>query len=187
MKIITLKGGYDSNFTYILHNEKECCVLDPAVSSKEIFSRVEKEGLIVRFVVILHSHFDHIVELESFRKKGIAIYGHESAKIDVQKRLREGDVIGFEGVKLTVLHTPGHRYDAICLLAGKKLFTSDTLFVQGYGRVDFPGSDQKLMKKSLQRLLSLSDDIVIYPGHDYGDTPTGTIGEIKGEIKRNFL
>src|SRR3989338_3898086 len=135
MKLITLRGGYDSNFTYILHNGKECCVLDPAVSSQEIFNVIEQAGLVLQFVVILHSHFDHIVELEAYRRRGIPIYGHESTKVEVQRRLREGEVLEFDGVELTVLHTPGHRYDAICLRSGKKLFTSDTLFVNGYGRV----------------------------------------------------
>jgi glyoxylase-like metal-dependent hydrolase (beta-lactamase superfamily II) len=81
-----------------------------------------------------------------------------------------------------VLHTPGHTPDGCCFLAGKALFTGDTLFVGECGRVDLADSDVEAMYDSLmRRLFELPDDLVVYPGHDYGRTSTSTIGREKRE------
>jgi hydroxyacylglutathione hydrolase len=179
MYIKTFKGGYDNNFTYLVVDGKECCVLDPAVSSREVFDFVAEKGLTITFVLFMHSHFDHIVELEKYRAQGIPIYGHESTRVSVDKGVKDGDVLHVWETALKILHTPGHRYDCICVLVGNNLFTSDTLFVEGCGRVDFEGSDPELMLQTFERLKQLPDDTVIYPGHDYGSTETSTIGREK--------
>ena len=96
-------------------------------------------------------------------------------KFEISRSVDETDTIPFGSKHFTVMHTPGHRFDAICLFDGKRLFTSDTLFVHGCGRVDFPGSDPEKMFETLQRLKRLPDSTIIYSGHDYGPTPTSTI------------
>jgi hydroxyacylglutathione hydrolase len=179
MKIKTFLGGYDHNFTYVVYNESKCCVIDPAISAQEVLSFVKENGLEVAFVVFLHSHFDHIVDLDKYRSAGIPIYGHESTKIVVDKGLKEGGTIGFGDVKFDVLHTPGHCFDCLCLKLGDKLFTSDTLFVEGCGRVDLEGSEPEKMVETLERLKNLPDNTIFYPGHDYGSTETSTIGREK--------
>ncbi|PIN74052.1 Zn-dependent hydrolase [Candidatus Woesearchaeota archaeon CG10_big_fil_rev_8_21_14_0_10_45_16] len=180
MQIKTFKGGYDSNFTYVIYHEKDCCILDPAVPAKEVLAFVKEKELDLQFVVFLHSHFDHVVDLKVYREKGIPIYGHELTKILIDRRLKDGEIIPLGDTKIKVLHTPGHRYDCICLLLdGKHLFTSDTLFVEGCGRVDFEGSDPELMVNTLEKLKQLPDDVIIYPGHDYGSTETSTVGREK--------
>jgi len=181
MEIKSFCGGYDQNFTYVISSNKECCIIDPAVSAEKILSFIYKKNFNPLFVVFLHSHFDHVVDLDIYHKKGIPVYGHRSTKITVDKGLEDGDVLAVGEIKLMVMHTPGHLYDSICLLAGKNLFTSDTLFVQGCGRVDFPGSNAKEMFNTLKRLKELPGDTVIYPGHDYGPTSTSTINKEKYE------
>jgi hydroxyacylglutathione hydrolase len=179
MNIKTFKGGYDQNFTYVLHDDNKCCILDPAVASGEVLAWVKGNNLVVEFVVFLHSHFDHIVDLDIYRKEGIPIYAYESTDIPVDKKLVDGEEIGFNEVKLKVLHTPGHRFDSICLLMDANLFTSDTLFVEGCGRIDFEGSEPEKMWATLDRLKNMPGDLVVYPGHDYGSTPTSTIEKEK--------
>ena len=75
------------------------------------------------------------------------------------------------------MHTPGHRFDSLCLYnsRSKSLFTSDTLFVHGCGRVDFEGSNPNLMLDTLERIKRMPEDTTVYPGHDYGPTKTSTI------------
>jgi hydroxyacylglutathione hydrolase len=182
MKIKTLKGGYDNNFTYIVYEDKECIIIDPAVKATEVLDFVEKNGLDVKFVVVMHGHFDHIVDLDKYNDKGIPIYAHESSKIDADRNLKDNDILQFGNNEIKVLHTPGHIYDCICLLFNNWLFTSDTLFVEGCGRVDLQGSDPELMVKTLERLKALPDSTEIFPGHDYGTTKTSTVGR---EKKRN--
>lgn len=175
-QIKSFLGGYDNNFTYVVYNDSKCCVLDLGVSSDVVFDFVSKKGLKIEFVVFMHSHFDHVVDLDIYRSKGVKIYGHLSASIEVDKKLDEGDVIGFDDVKIKVLHTPGHRFDSVCLLLDDNLFTSDTLFVEGVGRVDFEGSNPKVMFETLQRLKTLDESIKVYPGHDYGPVKVSSIG-----------
>jgi glyoxylase-like metal-dependent hydrolase (beta-lactamase superfamily II) len=78
-----------------------------------------------------------------------------------------------------VIYTPGHTPDSICLLVdNKKLLSGDTLFVGECGRTDFPGGNSQSLYESLfGKLLKLNDDLEIYPGHDYGDKPSSTLGE----------
>jgi hydroxyacylglutathione hydrolase len=76
-----------------------------------------------------------------------------------------------------VIHTPGHTPDSICLLCNTKLLTGDTLFVGECGRTDLPGGSSKDMYFSLfSKLMKLDDNIEVYPGHDYGRSPSSTIG-----------
>ena len=78
------------------------------------------------------------------------------------------------------LHTPGHSPGSQCFLVGKNLLSGDTLFVDACGRVDLPGGDPEKLWWSLNRKLrALEDDIVVYPGHNYGGRATSTLGEQK--------
>ena len=94
--------------------------------------------------------------------------------------VKDGDFIEFGRSKLKVLHTPGHSKDSICLVGANKIFSGDTLFVGNCGRIDLPGGSAKELYHSLFDVLSfLNDDLVIYPGHNYGTSETSTIGKEK--------
>ncbi len=172
MNIKTFKGGYDNNFTYLIDNDKECFVIDPAVPSQQVLDYIKEKNLELKFVIFLHSHHDHIVEMDKYQ---VPIYGHESTNLKVDKKLSDNEEVGIEGVMFKVLHTPGHRFDCICLYDGKHLFTSDTLFVEGCGRVDFEGSDPQAMVETLNKLKQLPEHTIVLPGHDYGSIPVSTI------------
>jgi glyoxylase-like metal-dependent hydrolase (beta-lactamase superfamily II) len=91
-----------------------------------------------------------------------------------------GDVLELGNLKIEFIHTPGHTPGSQCFLVNGRLVSGDTLFVKGCGRVDLPGSDPAKMYESLtQKLAKLPDDTILYPGHDYADRPTSTIGDEK--------
>ena len=81
--------------------------------------------------------------------------------------------------RIQVLHTPGHTPGSVCFLLDDRLVTGDTLFVKACGRTDLPGGDPEKLYQSLDRIAKLDDQIVVYPGHDYGETKTSTVGAEK--------
>jgi glyoxylase-like metal-dependent hydrolase (beta-lactamase superfamily II) len=97
--------------------------------------------------------------------------------------VKDGDSIslgGASGVSLRVLHTPGHTPGGMCLYTPGYVFTGDTLFVGGVGRTDLPGGSWKVLSDSIRtKLLVLPEETVVLPGHNYGYSPTSTIGKEK--------
>ena len=97
-------------------------------------------------------------------------------------RHQGGDTLQVGGVAVQLLHTPGHTPGSQCFLVDDRLVAGDTLFVRGCGRVDLPGGDAEEMYRTLtQRLATLPDDVVLFPGHDYGERPTSTLGAERRE------
>jgi glyoxylase-like metal-dependent hydrolase (beta-lactamase superfamily II) len=94
--------------------------------------------------------------------------------------VKDGDIIRVGSVSLTVLHTPGHTAGGISLYSNGYVFTGDTLFVESVGRTDLPGGSWEVMVKAIrEKLLTLPEDTVVLPGHNYGRMPTSTIGHEK--------
>ena len=93
--------------------------------------------------------------------------------------VRDGDVISFGRTGLKVIHTPGHTRGSMCLYGEGNLFTGDTLFVGAVGRTDLKGGSLDVLLESLKKLIELPPETVVWPGHDYGDTPTSTIAREK--------
>ncbi len=105
------------------------------------------------------------------RQLGFALSPHADIFV------KDGDEITVGDVILKVLHTPGHSPGGICLLGDGNLFTGDTLFVGGIGRTDLPGASMAQFMNSInKRLLTLPIETIVWPGHDYGDRPSSTIG-----------
>jgi glyoxylase-like metal-dependent hydrolase (beta-lactamase superfamily II) len=104
------------------------------------------------------------------------------APVDIH--LKDGDVLDVGHLKIEVLHTPGHTPGSVCFLTEGHLFTGDTLFVGAAGRTDLTGASLDTLIESIkEKLLSLPRETVVWPGHDYGDTPTSTIGR---EMQENI-
>ncbi len=191
------------NFVYIIGCAAagEAGVVDPAWDVPRILETARTLGLKIGHILLTHAHPDHVNGLEAlldatgakvyFSSKELE-YVHEMAKlfkvpIDFMRR-HSDDIVGVEDnqeirigeIPVRLLHTPGHTPGSQCILVEKNLLTGDTLFVDACGRVDLPGGDPSKMWWSLnQRLNALDDDIIIYPGHNYGGRATSTIGEQK--------
>ena len=94
-------------------------------------------------------------------------------------RVDSGDTLKLGEIEVEFLHTPGHTPGSQCFRIRNTLVSGDTLFVDGCGRVDLPGSDSEQMYHSLQKLKALPDDTLLLPGHNYSAVPNATMGDTK--------
>ena len=188
MKIHQIEVGNMQNFTYILEDEDtgEAIVLDPSWNLDEIHQIITRKAMNVKYIVNTHHHFDHTLGNEAMTKStGAKIIQHKASTLEREISVNDGDSIKFGNSEIKVLHTPGHSKDSICLIGDGKIFTGDTLFVGNCGRVDLPGGSAKELYHSLFDILSkLDDNLIVYSGHNYGSSPTSTIGK---EKQTNFV
>ena len=188
MMVHQLEVGDMQNFTYILEDEEtsETVVIDPSWSLQDVLQIIERNNLKVKYIVNTHHHFDHTIGNEAMTKAtGAKIIQHKDSTLKHDIAVSDGDKIKFGKSELTVFHTPGHSKDSICLVGKGKIFSGDTLFVGNCGRVDLPGGSARELYHSLFDVISNMDDTLeLYAGHNYGQSPTSTIGK---EKKTNFV
>ncbi len=175
---------HGDNFSYIIADEAthEAAVIDVSFNSKEIGSILDTEGFRLKFIFCTHAHSDHTAGNFALKVAlGGEIVASAASRVRADQKVEDGDVLHVGTVDVRVIYTPGHASDSICLLVGgKKLMTGDTLFVGECGRTDLPGGDsQKLYDSLFGKLAKLGDTVEVYPGHDYGNKPSSTIGEEK--------
>jgi hydroxyacylglutathione hydrolase len=201
MILKTLVVGPFASNCYIVGSEssKKGLIIDPGAEAKLILKTVNDLGLMISLIVVTHAHIDHIGALAPVKESTGAEFAiHEDeAKASLgmfsrmlssmtggsftqppkpDRLLKDGDVIEVDELKFIVLHTPGHSPGGISLYGHEILFSGDTLFNYGIGRTDFPGcSYEKIMDSIKNKLMTLPDDTVVYPGHG----PATTIGEEK--------
>ena len=191
-----------ANFVYLVGDRKrgECLVVDPAWDVDGIVAAANHDGMRITGALVTHYHPDHVGgSMFGMRVAGLArlleiqgcpVHCHraEAHGIKVVTGLGDkdlvphdsGDVVKAGDVDVELLHTPGHTPGSLCFRCKQALISGDTLFLQGCGRVDLPGGDVDEMFRSLTtRLASLPDDLVLYPGHDYGDRPHAPLGDVK--------
>ncbi|MFQ6010910.1 MAG: MBL fold metallo-hydrolase [Nitrososphaerales archaeon] len=180
MILIQLLRDPGKNFSYILADEdsKEGALIDPGSPVDEYIRRSEESGITIKFIVNTHSHWDHILgNQEAADKTGAQLITHTDSKEKSDRKVVDGDTIELGKTKIKVIHTPGHSPDGICLLADKKLLTGDTLFIGECGRTDLPGgSSEQLYDSLFEKIRVMDDDIEVFPGHDYGERVSSTIG-----------
>jgi len=188
------------NFVYLIGDREtgECVVVDPAWAVRDLVEIAGRDGMRLVGALATHHHPDHIggdllgmtdVEglPELLRVCPVPVHCHRDEAPWVRRTvgldasdlsLREGgDVIRVGDVPITVLHTPGHTPGSQCFVVENRLVAGDTLFLEGCGRTDFPGGDSEEMFRSLhERLATLPDDTVLYPGHLYSAAPSATLG-----------
>ena len=188
MKVYQIEVGNMQNFTYVLEDEEtqESVIIDPSWDLDLVIDVMEKNSLKVKYIINTHHHFDHTVGNDAMAMQtGSKIIQHTASTLRSDIRVSDGDKISFGNSELTVVHTPGHSKDSICLVGDSKVFSGDTLFVGSCGRVDLPGGSAKELYHSLFDIISkMNENLVLYPGHNYGNSPTSTIGR---EKKTNFV
>ena len=160
--------------TYLVRDRlsAEVALIDPAINHVGDYLRLfDGEGLRLTHVVDTHTHADHISAAPSLADRtGCAYVMHANAPAAcVTDRVSDGAQVDLAGVRMKVIHTPGHTRDGICLAFGGAVLTGDTLFLDegGAGRDDLPGGDPGEHYDSLQRILTLPDATTILPAHDY--------------------
>ena len=183
--------GPMANFSYIIGcpETKVAAVVDPAFEPERLLALAQEDGYEIGYIFTTHKHSDHTSgHRKMARATGAKVVVHEADaaalrdhSIPVHIEVVHGQIIQVGKIDVRVLHTPGHTPGGICLLVGGgKLLTGDTLFVGDCGRTDLPeGSAEDLFRSIQERLKSLDDDVEVFPGHDYGPSPTSTIGSEK--------
>ena len=170
-------------YTYLLAGRKggEALLIDPVLDRAERYIQLLEElDLKLVKVVDTHVHADHITAMGALRDrtKCVTVMGAEAPVDVVSMRVDDGDMITIEGIRLEVLYTPGHTIDSYCFRMDDRVFTGDTLLIRGSGRTDFQSGDSRAAYDSIfTKLLTLPDDTLVYPGHDYKGDSVSTIGE----------
>jgi glyoxylase-like metal-dependent hydrolase (beta-lactamase superfamily II) len=194
-----IEMGPMQNFVYLIGSTetRKVAVVDAAWEIEEIVRIAAADEMEITHAFVTHTHPDHV----GGRFAGVEIQGLTElldkckAKVVVHKaeaeflrglspsdviKAESGDEVNVGGVKIQLLHTPGHTPGSQCFLVNHRLVSGDTLFIGSCGRVDLPGSDPEQMYYSLtQKLKALPDDTVLFPGHNYSDHSVSTIGEQK--------
>ena len=180
---------HGDNFSYVIADEttKEAVVVDSSFNAGEIARELKEQGFTLKYIINTHGHSDHTAgnyELKAAFGAKIVAYSNSRARYDIP--VEDGEVLQVGGIQIKVIYTPGHTTDGICLLVdGKLLLTGDTLFVGECGRTDFAGGSPERMHDSLfNKLLKMDDAVEVYPGHDYGDKKSSTIG---AERRLNYV
>lgn len=173
------------NFSYLVGAQggTTAVLIDPSWDAAELIKAAKDEGRTIEALLLTHTHFDHANAVDKVAEKlGVPVYVHEAEAKELPKGLdvhttKEKSTIDAAGLTITCLHTPGHTPGSQCFMAENALFTGDTLFVEGCGRVDLDGGSPEDMVMSLVRLGQLPGNTVVYPGHNYGSKNTTTIAE----------
>ena len=187
MILKTLTVGPLAANCYILGCEKTRvgAIVDPGGNEEKIIDEVTGKNLEIKYIINTHGHWDHIQANEPLKKIfSCPVCMHEEDEKLLagfprpDKNLREGEKIELGNLSLIILHTPGHTPGGISIVVEKNVFTGDALFAGGIGRADLPGGNHDLLMKSIkEKLLTLPDDFIVYPGHG----PASGIGIEKKE------
>ncbi len=177
MKQSFLTVGSIGTNCYIIYNEetKGAVVIDPSDEAALVEARLDALGLELRAILLTHGHFDHGGDVKRLlAKRELPVYCHPADRklpswlthgLRASDELADGQVLDIDGLRFTVLHTPGHTPGSVCFLCGDAIFAGDTLFAGSCGRTDLPGGSWKDMAASLRRLAALDGDFTVYPGH----------------------
>jgi len=202
-----LEIGPMQNYVYLVGDPetREAAVVDAAWDIDAILDVAAKDGMTITKALVTHFHPDHLggrymgmnvigaTELLAKVPVKVHINTREAAFVHRISDLSDSDVVAVEGgdvvhvgnVPITFIHTPGHTPGSQCFLAAGNLISGDTLFIGSCGRSDLPGSDPAELYRSLNHTLrNLPDETIVYPGHNYADRPTSTIGD---EKRRNMF
>ena len=201
MIIEQIQIGPMQNFAYIIgcKSTREVAVIDPAWDVEALLNLMAERDYKLTAALVTHYHPDHcggsfghnkvagVAELLTLNpvkiythkleadglKKVTGISDNDMAKVDSGDKLKIGDV------EVEFLHTPGHTPGSQCFRVKQTLVSGDTLFIDGCGRVDLPGSNSEDMYHSIQKLAALPDDTILLPGHNYSSVPHATMAETK--------
>jgi hydroxyacylglutathione hydrolase len=177
----------------------DAVIIDPAGDEDKLLALIETRSLNVKYILNTHGHADHVLgnpKLKNLLKIPVCMHEADDRFFNdpsvreksshglglpppdtVDIKLKDGDNLEVGTLNIEVIHTPGHTPGSVCYLVGKNLFTGDTLFVGAAGRTDLIGGSLNTLIKSIEKkLIVLPKQTIVWPGHNYGETPSSTIG-----------
>ena len=193
--------GPMENFAYLVgcRRTREVAIVDPAWDIDRLMNIVREKDYKVNAALVTHYHPDHcggsfgqntvsgVAELQAVNP--VKIYANKLEAEGLKKvtgisdndiaKVESGDTLKIGDIEIEFLHTPGHTPGSQCFKVKHTLVSGDTLFINGCGRVDLPGSDVDDMYHSLQKLSALPDDTLLLPGHNYSHLPHATMAETR--------
>lgn len=179
-------GGFGTNSYLLLNENNKGFIIDPGANGKEILEYIKENKIDLDGIILTHGHGDHIGAVPLIVKElNIPVYIHSldskmladsylnltggmgmnPVNIKADNLLEDGSEIHLEDKTIKAIHTPGHTPGGICLYVDNILFSGDTLFELSIGRTDFPGGDYGQIINSINSLMVLPEDTVVYPGH----------------------
>jgi len=174
-----------STYTYIIASAKgrEAVVIDPVIENVDDYIKILNDlDLKLVKVIDTHIHADHVTGASKLQKvtNCTTLMGEHTPADTVDIKVKDGEIIDVDNLKIKSMYTPGHTSDSYSFLLNDCLFTGDTLLINGTGRTDFQNGSSKDAYNSLfNNLLKLPDDTLVYPGHDYNGKLSSTIGKEK--------
>ena len=179
-----------STYTYIIASGKgrESLIIDPVIENTNEYLKVLKElDLKLVKVIDTHIHADHISGLNELNKQTncVRVMGEKSESEVIDIRLKENEKVKIENIELKTIYTPGHTECSYCFLMNDRVFTGDTLLINGSGRTDFQGGSAVAQYDSIfNKLLKLPEKTMVYPAHDYNGKTSSTIENEKNNNPR---
>ncbi len=179
-----------STYTYIISSGKgrEALIIDPVIEHTDEYIKILK-NLDLKLVKVIdtHIHADHITALNELNKRTncTRIMGEKSKSEVIDLRIKDGETIKVENIEIKSIYTPGHTDCSYCYLMNNRVFTGDTLLINGTGRTDFQsGSPYDAYDSLFNRLLKLPEKTLVYPAHDYNGKKNSTIENEKNNNPR---
>lgn len=165
MKVIQFALDINYSNAFLAWNEttRDAFLVDCGQFNPEIPALVRRENLTLRFILVTHSHYDHIDGLAEC-KKAFQVPSYAFFK-SADRRIAEGDVIPFDDDAISVFETPGHIADGVSYYVNKAVFVGDAIFAGAVGGTSSRANFEEEITHVKNKILSLPDDTVIYPGH----------------------
>ena len=168
-------------YTYIISSGKgrEALIIDPVIEKTHEYLKILK-NLELKLVKVIdtHIHADHVTGLNELNKKTncVRVMGETSPSEVIDIKVKDDEKIKIENIELTSIYTPGHTKCSYSFLMKDRVFTGDTLLINGTGRTDFQGGNSKDQYNSIfNKILKLPEDTLVYPAHDYNGKKYSTI------------
>jgi sulfur dioxygenase len=179
-----------STYTYLLLDEasSEAVIIDPVSSHIEDYiAMVNQLDLQLKYSLETHVHADHITASGMLRERLSIKTGVSElcGAVAADMQLNDGDILQCGGQQIKIIATPGHTAGSVSYLWNDRIFTGDALLINGCGRTDFQGGDAGVLYDSItKKILSLPDETLIYPAHDYHGKHVSCIAQEKSSNAR---
>jgi len=179
----------NNNYLIIDEVSKEAALIDCSAIDDAIELELKKNGATLKYILLTHGHFDHISGIKNERNAQVLMHSADNEWVTqvntylpmlgmpamevprIDKFIEDNEIIKLGNLEIKVIHTPGHTQGGVCYYVEGNLFSGDTIFRESVGRCDLPGGDYNQIVDSIeQRIFTLPDEVVIYPGH--GKTTT---------------